>query len=299
MISLGLAFCLTPLACPEANPVYHHPGIFETGTLPLTRFDHPAALMEDQLGTASGDLLSTGQIDRSAGFQAGGGVAPAPLSADDRRALAAMRNDYLRAARMDMSDTFGALNTGSSLTRELDRFYLESSRGPRDPQDVLSLDRVPTVVARAAPRSRARWGPGPGSTQGGLELGSLGLEAMKPVLLASDFLTGTLPDLRRMMFVEEPQTSIMLMMDGASGHTVVLNSPNTLIVPTRQLTGPPAMVDIPTTGPLRDNPRLRIEADRPFLLVAWDLATTRVAFVLYGIFLICWASWRYVISRYA
>jgi len=97
------------------------------------------------------------------------------------------------------------------------------------------------------------------------------------------------------MFVQQPENGSIMMVDNGTGYTVMLHSnEQNLIGDSPQSgfnSGPKMEAAInPMIVPAFDN--------RPLHLKIWDFLSSTGALVVYAFLIICWAAWRYVISRY-
>lgn len=132
------------------------------------------------------------------------------------------------------------------------------------------------------------------------EMEAVGQELLRPALQARLLLQDATQELRRFILMQEPLTAQMMMMDGASGHGLVMSIAATEEPQDKQrertaTRRPP--VDSAMATPRH---RVREAEERPPLgILLWRILTDRLAFVLYGLIGLCWAAWRYVISRYA
>ncbi|RMF11269.1 MAG: hypothetical protein D6763_03590 [Alphaproteobacteria bacterium] len=133
-----------------------------------------------------------------------------------------------------------------------------------------------------------------------IPLGTLFADSIKSLVESSDTNRSTIASLRNFVLVSQPDTGVLMMVDSGSGYTLMVHTPEN-----PSLFSGEKVRDRYQSLPRFESPSAPTDAgnstvmSRPLHLKIWDLLTTPAAFVFYGVALICWAAWRYVISRYA
>lgn len=182
--------------------------------------------------------------------------------------------------------------------RDVHNFYAEAMRvGQRALDFSFSLGRSsPSPAAVDPQRAAAR-----------AEMEAVGQELLRPALQLRMLLQDATQELRRFILMQEPMTAQMMMVDGRSGHGLVMavNAPQEAAAGKQKNERVPGSGIGSPRGPVENAlaaPRHRMEEteERPPLgILLWRILTDRLSFVIYGILALCWAAWRYVISRYA
>lgn len=138
----------------------------------------------------------------------------------------------------------------------------------------------------------------------GMPLGAMGREALQPDLQIATVISEALQEVRRVIMIEDPRSSLLLMMDGRSGQALVVQTPlrakasdQRVTQQSQQqmaLTGANAMANpvAPTADPA-------LMTKDPLRLVLKEVLLAPAAIATYILILLCWAAWRYVLSRYA
>lgn len=126
-------------------------------------------------------------------------------------------------------------------------------------------------------------------------LGAVFLESVKAIIKDAGHSGESLASLRDFVFVQQPENGSIMMVDNGTGYTVMLHSNEQSLINNRPQNGF-------SSGPEMQSANSPIMASnfdhRPLHLRIWDFLTSTAALVFYGFVIICWAAWRYVISRY-
>lgn len=246
-------------------------------------------------------LDDNGQALRVADYGAGIGDGLAlyrrhSLDRDDRNALRSLYS-ALSGPSQRPGDLLG------ELARDIDRFYLETAhinekKSPLDPETAaasgespIQNDNAQNVLIITPLRQRD---PSGRSTS----FGALAVEMLKPEVLANDFLLTTTSGLRQFFLVEQRRSSLVMMLESTSGHTMMVT---TLNAPMTSHSGPSGADNWKGQRPManaRAETMSKADGEHSHRQAVWDTLTSTLAQIIYAILLLCWAAWRYGISRY-
>lgn len=129
------------------------------------------------------------------------------------------------------------------------------------------------------------------------ELEAFGRELLKPTQQIQLLVQGATEDLRRYILLQEPRSTQTVLIDGRSGQALFMVSD--AVEPDLEPRHKQAAASDPLRQPVEPGQRPQQREWQPLHLAVWHLLTSDIFFILYGIIGLCWASWRYIISRYA
>lgn len=266
----------------------------------------------EQLVVPYDDLFSMGPQQDNPMLQAGGGAGFLSLSAEEQAEVRALldpdpqlgfTSPFLEGGVQVGVNTPETDPLARQLVREVDALYDELRSAATSP--LKGFGTAPGTFGDASQ------GPGTGDSVlavvqaqragdlpvlSALPLGAMFKDAVRDSLDATGVSRDTIDGLRDFVLVEERRTGSMMMVDGGSGYSVTLRSSEDVRAQdfrtangfdSNALAAPALPETVEGAGP------------RPLHWKIWDVLTSAYAFIVYGVLLICWASWRYVISRYA
>lgn len=265
----------------------------------------PHLTTSNRLSGTAGDpsnAILSGPSRSGTGFSLGGGGTREPgyvLNPTERAALRSELEGQLARGGLGQggapSSVIQPLSMGGE--RDIRNFYADAMRGGQRALDfnfTLGATEGGGYGRPATPQASEQ------QRAARAEMEAVGQELLRPALQARLLLQDATQELRRFILMQEPLTAQM-MMDGASGHGLVM-----AVAATEENVQKRSERTVVRRAPPVDSamatPRHRIQEaeERPPLgVLLWRILTDQLAFVLYGIIGLCWAAWRYLISRYA
>lgn len=132
-----------------------------------------------------------------------------------------------------------------------------------------------------------------------IPLGTIFVESIKSLVESGAVDPASLSSLRDFILVQQPGSGSLMMVDSGSGYTLLLRPSDDPLLFKEENRGN-NWFSATDGGDSRSRKKMPAPGEpRPLLLKIWDILTSLGAFVFYGIAAVCWAAWRYVISRYA
>ncbi|MDA5193572.1 hypothetical protein [Govanella unica] len=290
-----------------------------------------AALVGDPMYRSSFDAIFTADSLSNSFSSSASSVQSSPdraLDRHERRAMRSLYNSLASAARShgskgggfslsdDEADAFGgAKSTGNGdllgeLNRTANSLFATAVRA-RNPaangndsdedyaliQPEQSAQTTGQEILTTHPQKAAATAS-PGETT----LGSLGLEAMHPILRMSGMVAESLHELRQFVLIEHPKSSQLMMLDNRSSQALVMQT-NVNFTPSPDLNRHDSG-NHPLASPAQD---VSVDPDRngalsflnkPLKQLLWDILGSSAAFLIYSLLFVAWLTWRKVISRH-
>ncbi len=301
-------------AMPQASwamPLNRYISLFDSPIAKSNAFEQAQPLFpmtdlsEDILDSVDNGTLSG---LRGHGPKLTGTFGPPSLTKEERQKLMAFYNSLQsEAAGINSSDMLGGLTPSSNpdnfaheLAQDLQRFYKEMAQLSESIENISLADS--TVMPSNQPPLFSNQTPKLPQIAG-VPLGSVTSQALEPDLHIASVISDALQEVRRVIMIEDPRTSLMVMMDGRSGQALVMQTP-VRVRSGDQSTAQTQQNSMIAGGDVASNAMAGnsgqpVQTQKPFELVLKDLLLAPAAIATYILILLCWAAWRYVLSRYA
>lgn len=276
----------------DAMPTSRYEAFFED-RWPLKHIFYQPSLPEPMAGTL------TSLVDRAPQT----GLEFRWIERHDQVVLTRRERVSLNGLLQDARDPVGDVRATSSndlyreAARDINRFYAETADEGLWTREAAAFNPALPLSGGDFFGDGRRWSPQEAAR---MEMAAIGRELMKPVQQVQLVLQSATEELRQFILLQEPRSIQTVLVDGHNGQTLFMTGeavgPD--LDETRQMAARPAASD-PLLQPAAAGQPPQKREWLPLHLALWHLVTSDISFILYGIIGLCWASWRYIISRYA